>query len=103
MHDKKIKKGDFVMVLTGSANTDPEFFDDPLDFKLDREIPKAPLMFGHGVHRCVGMYIARIQLNSCIQKIVHSNFKYKVISRIEKDTMDCDGTIYKELVLNTEV
>ena len=50
-----------LLLLWGAANRDPDHFDAPNDFRLDRSIAKAHLTFGKGVHFCVGAALARLE------------------------------------------
>ncbi len=58
IHGTKIKKGSIVLLLTNSANRDPEAFTDPDTFDITRE-SKQHASFGFGAHFCVGASLAR--------------------------------------------
>jgi len=60
LRGKHMKKGDRVVIGFASANRDPENFDDPDEFSLDREL-KRHLAFGHGIHFCLGAPLARVE------------------------------------------
>lgn len=49
-----------VLVALGAANRDPERFPSPDRLDLDRDA-SGHLGFGHGIHRCVGAPLARIE------------------------------------------
>jgi pimeloyl-[acyl-carrier protein] synthase len=53
-----LKAGDFIYMLTGAANRDPEVFERAYEFDIYRK-PKLHLGFGFGMHQCLGMNIAR--------------------------------------------
>src|SRR6476619_2566280 len=59
---KKIKKGDRVVMWYVSGNRDEEGIERPEEFILDRARPRTHLSFGFGIHRCVGMRLAELQL-----------------------------------------
>ena len=59
---KHIKKGDRVVMWYVSGNRDEEMFENPNDFIIDRPRPRTHLSFGFGIHRCVGMRLAELQL-----------------------------------------
>jgi cytochrome P450 len=61
-HGMPLKKGDVVWLGLATANHDPKKFDDPRTFNLDREHINHHLAFGAGVHRCLGMHLARHEL-----------------------------------------
>jgi cytochrome P450 len=55
---QKIKEGEMVVMLMGSANRDPEMFDDPDKFDIHRENSKKHIAYGHGIHYCLGSSLA---------------------------------------------
>lgn len=57
----KIKKGDWVIPFNSSGNFDPEEFEDPRTFRLDRRYNRH-FTFGGGPHRCLGESLARSEL-----------------------------------------
>jgi cytochrome P450 len=59
---KHIKKGDRVVMWYVSGNRDEEMFEKPNEFIIDRPRPRTHLSFGFGIHRCVGMRLAELQL-----------------------------------------
>jgi cytochrome P450 len=55
-----IPEGCFVTVFYGAANRDPEVFEDPETFRVDR--PESEhLAFGQGIHLCIGAPLARLE------------------------------------------
>lgn len=56
-----ISTGQRVWIWVGAANRDPDQFDAPEDLDLNRE-PNPHLTFGHGIHRCLGAALARLNL-----------------------------------------
>lgn len=57
-----MKAGDMVWLGLAQANRDPRKFPDPDTFDMDRENLNHHLGFGAGVHRCIGMHLARAEL-----------------------------------------
>nr|WP_255448202.1 MULTISPECIES: cytochrome P450 [unclassified Bordetella] len=55
-----------VMLQLGAANRDPEFWERPDEFDIQRN-PVGHLALGHGVHMCIGQMIAR-QEGECVLK-----------------------------------
>ncbi|MCG8351577.1 MAG: cytochrome P450 [Chloroflexales bacterium] len=68
----QIKKGDVVIGIIGSANRDPEHFDQPETLDLQRG-GQRHLAFGHGVHYCLGAPLARLEgeiaLNTLLRRL----------------------------------
>ena len=56
-----IHKGDQVMIMIGSANTDEAEFPDADVVRFDREVNRH-IAFGGGIHRCLGSNLARLEL-----------------------------------------
>jgi cytochrome P450 len=59
---KTIRKGDRVVMWYVSGNRDGRVIDRPDEFIIDRSRPKTHMSFGFGIHRCVGMRLAELQL-----------------------------------------
>ncbi len=60
---RTIRAGDGVILLTGSANRDGAAFENPDTFDITRTGPKHAA-FGHGVHRCIGAELARMEASA---------------------------------------
>lgn len=60
-HNVDIPQDSKVMILYASANRDPNVFDDPDEFRVDRPLieTKRHLSFGWGSHFCLGAHLAR--------------------------------------------
>jgi cytochrome P450 len=62
-----VKKGDQVMIMIGSANTEEGEFDDAQTVRFDREANRH-LAFGGGIHRCLGSHLARMELRVALRE-----------------------------------
>jgi cytochrome P450 len=64
-----IRAGDRIAVHIASANRDETIFEhaDELDFARERN---PHLAFGLGVHRCIGMHLARLQIKVAIEELL---------------------------------
>ena len=56
-----VAEGDKVLMWYAGANRDPDVFDDPHSFRIDRT-PNPQLSFGVGEHFCLGANLARLSL-----------------------------------------
>jgi cytochrome P450 len=56
-----IRPGEGVILLTPSAGRDGSAFPRPDEFDIGRDGPDH-MTFGHGLHNCVGKFIARVEL-----------------------------------------
>jgi cytochrome P450 len=61
LYDTTIPEGDVLLLLPGSANRDDRVFDDPDDYRIDREIGSKLVSFGSGAHFCLGAHLARME------------------------------------------
>jgi cytochrome P450 len=64
-----VPAGAWMVVLTGSANRDESYYEDPEQWDLHRP-PKPHLAFGTGHHQCLGMHLARLELRIALEAIV---------------------------------
>ena len=67
---KQFRKGDKVVMWYVSGNRDEEVIDRPYDFIIDRARPRTHLSFGFGIHRCVGLRLAELQLRIIWEEIL---------------------------------
>ena len=67
--DQAIAKGERVVVFFASACRDEEVFDDPFEFRIDRD-PNKHLAFGTGPHLCLGMHLARLEIKSFFEQLL---------------------------------
>lgn len=61
LHDTAIPAGAKVAFGLAAANRDPELYDDPDAFRLDRPSARDHLAFGGGPHVCPGASLARLE------------------------------------------
>ncbi len=57
---KAIRRGQRVLFVIAAGNRDPRAFDDPDRFDIGRD-PNRHITFGHGIHACLGMHLARME------------------------------------------
>lgn len=70
LHGKKIKKGDGILLVVGSANRDERVFDQPDMFNLQRS-PNNYLSFGRGRHSCVGGSMVKSVMTSALTVLIN--------------------------------
>jgi len=56
-----IPKGAAILALVGSANRDESHYESPDEWDPHR-VPKPHMAFGTGIHQCLGMHLARLEL-----------------------------------------
>jgi len=67
--DAHIKKGDWVLFGITAANSDPKVFPDPRKFDPSRD-NRELISFGRGVHFCLGMHLARRELETALKVVL---------------------------------
>lgn len=79
--DLALDEGDRLLALFGPANHDPERFEDPERFAIDRADAGGHVTFGWGPHFCVGAGLARMELVEGLRALVE-RFGPPVIDRV---------------------
>ena len=66
----EIPAGTTLMVVNGAAGRDPRRFEDPNEFRVDRDNAKEHLAFGRGPHACPGGPLARAEARISIERLL---------------------------------
>jgi cytochrome P450 len=74
-----IRKGERVVMWYVSGNRDERVIENPDQFIIDRPRPRTHLSFGFGIHRCVGMRLAELQLRIVWQEILQRFDRIEVV------------------------
>ncbi len=64
-----IRKGERVLMVFGAANRDESEFDHADEVVVDR-VPNRHLAFGLGIHRCIGMHFARLEILVALEEVL---------------------------------
>lgn len=70
MHGVTIPAGSKTMLLTGAATHDERKFERPDDFDITREVGNDTIYFGNGVHKCLGIHLARLELKIVFEELL---------------------------------
>jgi cytochrome P450 len=65
----QIPQGCSVMPMLGSANRQEDRYPNPDQFDIFRQA-KVPISWGHGVHVCLGMHLARLEMRTAINLLL---------------------------------
>ncbi|MEZ5557548.1 MAG: cytochrome P450 [Pseudomonadales bacterium] len=76
---KQIKKGEKVVMWYLSGNRDPEVFENPDAFVIDRKNARQHMSFGFGIHRCMGNRVGEMQLRIAWEEILKRFEKVEVV------------------------
>lgn len=64
-----IPSGSRVLLAFGAANRDPDVFDDPDTFRVDRN-PHNHVAFGYGAHMCIGAALTRLEGQAVLRELI---------------------------------
>lgn len=65
-----VRRGERVLLLYAGANRDPRRYPEPDEFTLDRPRSRDHLAFGWGIHRCVGMPLAQLEIRVAVEEVL---------------------------------
>ena len=84
-----LPKGARVMVIYASANRDERKYPDPEKYDIRRK-NSDHLGFGYGIHACIGMHLAKLEMQVLLEELI------KRVDRIEvgEPTMALNNTIH---------
>ena len=66
--ERDIAQGDSMLLLVAAAHRDPAMYEQPDEFRLDREGLRH-LAFGHGPHFCLGAPLARLEARLALTRL----------------------------------
>jgi cytochrome P450 len=69
LRGRKVAKGDWLMLCYLSANRDEEAFEQPDRFLLHRNMSRS-VIFGQGVHTCLGQHLARLEMRIFFEELL---------------------------------
>jgi len=89
---EKIAAGDKVALFFASANRDEDVFDEPFEFRIDRQ-PNRHLAFGSGPHFCMGANLARVELETLFRHLLTRLEWFEVTAPVERLNSAVNGGI----------
>ncbi|MBY6388852.1 cytochrome P450 [Rhodococcus erythropolis] len=78
--DVTIPAGARVLLCIGAANRDPQVFDDPDEFRVDRN-PTEHMAFGFGAHLCLGAQLTRMEARAVLRELATRVDRIEVIGQ----------------------
>jgi cytochrome P450 len=73
-----LQPGARIVMAYAWANRDEKVFDDPTKFDLHRK-RNHHFGFGHGVHSCLGMHLARMELRIALEEMLDRMPRYELV------------------------
>ena len=80
----KIRRGDKVVMWYLSGNRDESMFADADRLDIERDNARQHLAFGFGIHRCLGMRLAEMQLKILWTEILERWQRVEIVGPIER-------------------
>jgi cytochrome P450 len=65
-----IRQGDWVNVMVGAVNRDPDLFPQPDRYDVHRANAGRHMAFGHGPHLCIGFNLARLETQIALRVLL---------------------------------
>ena len=73
----RLRKDSRVLMVFGAANRDPAKFENPDQFDIERNT-RGHVGFGHGVHACLGMHLARLEMASLFNALADRISRFEI-------------------------
>ena len=70
LHGTTIRKGEKVVLFYLAANYDETVFEDPYEFRVDRESNRHVAFGGGGIHFCLGSHLAKAEIGAIFREVV---------------------------------
>lgn len=79
-----VRKGDKVVMWYYSGNRDESMFNDADRFDIRRPNANRTISFGFGLHRCLGMRLAELQMRILWQEILARWQRIEIVGKVER-------------------
>lgn len=76
MHGQTIMPGEYVAFCSPVVGRDPTFYENPQDIRFDRKA--AHMSLGSGIHKCLGMHLARLELQIAVEEFVAAVPEFRI-------------------------
>ncbi|WP_043622904.1 cytochrome P450 [Nonomuraea candida] len=88
-----IPAGSGVLMLANAGNRDPEVYEDPERFDIDRGA-RNHLAFGYGPHQCLGQNLARVELEIVFETLIRRVPGLRLAVPADQLTFKEESTVY---------
>jgi cytochrome P450 len=93
LRGQKIRAGDQLALYYASANRDEDVFDDPFEFRIDRDRKSRHVAFGVGEHVCLGAHIARLELETIFSQLIERLDEFELAGPVGRLSSTVNGGI----------
>ncbi|MEH6568859.1 MAG: cytochrome P450 [Halioglobus sp.] len=97
---QQVSKGQMILMMPHLKDHDPEYYDDPELFDVEREF-NPDVLFGYGPRFCIGAALAKRQLYLTMCELFKRFPDIELASEPEKDGTDHNAIVFKKLMLKT--
>ena len=80
VHGVEMRKGKRVVLIWGAANRDPDRWDSPDTFDINRQL-RRHLGFGEGIHFCIGAPLARLEARIAIPRFLAAFQHFEIVAK----------------------
>ncbi|MEV7975586.1 cytochrome P450 [Streptomyces sp. NPDC086519] len=88
-----VRKGEGLVIPIHVANRDPDVFDNPDRFDVSRP-EQHHLAFGHGLHKCIAQYMAKVELQIALPALFHRFPGLRLAVPLEDISFREDNVVY---------
>ncbi len=81
LHDRLLRRGERIMLLWASANRDDSAFADADTCVLGRS-PNRHVVFGHGIHTCLGVSLARLEIRIALEELLSRTREFRLAGTV---------------------
>jgi cytochrome P450 len=74
-----IRSGEQILLCLGGANRDNAVFSSALEFSITRENASHHVGFGHGIHACLGSFMAQLQAEEFLSTLISSGKRPRLL------------------------
>jgi cytochrome P450 len=74
--------GSLFVVNTAAANRDPDVYEQPEAFDITRDHAPAMLTFGGGIHYCLGVHLARLELSEALVAMTQRMIRPRILGDV---------------------
>lgn len=90
-----VRAGDQVYPVYGAANVDPDLFDNPERFDIDRK--PHHFAFGRGIHMCAGAPLARMQMRVLVEELLKRTSSFSLREEPARKPWPHNGALKVEI------
>ena len=96
----QVRKGQMVLMMPHLKDHDPEYYDQPEVFDVERKF-NPDVLFGYGPRFCIGAALAKRQLYLTISELFKRFPNIELAEEPERDGSDHNAVVFKQLLLKT--